>query len=130
MTRAKMSPHQYTENIYIHKNGRAPRPGWAYRTTLCISEPFKGRSETKRMRERERGRKLILSQPCEQKRIRTQEYPYKYGRVPRPGWAYRPACIGTSRRRRRKKERTKPHVEGIGTDAIQHYPTLTDTNLH
>ena len=29
-----------------------------------------------------------------------------------------------------KKERTKPHVEGIGTDAIQHYPTLIDTNLH
>ena len=68
--------------------------------------------------------KLVLSQPCEQKRIRTQEYPYKYGRVPRPGWAYRPACI------ERKKERTKPHVEGIGTDAIQHYPTLIDTNLH
>ena len=66
------------------------------------------------------GRKLILSQPREQKRICTQEYPYKYGRVPRPGWAYRPACIGKpSTAKGRRSEQSHPrnphHVRKTGS---------------
>ena len=61
----RIRTHAY---IYLYKYSRVPRPGWAYRPRLYTCKLFIGKSETKRMREREL--KLIWAQAHEQKRIR------------------------------------------------------------